>query len=279
MRRSDLPRLPQANMDGGKAMLNVFKQSQRFAAGALLTATLLLGACATSENAGYQSDRRAVRAVDIARYSVLDDWFWRSRYFDPYYSAFYSGYGVWHDPWVLWSLRTGHYQSPWHWRFDPFYSPWRFGSWGYHGGYWQSRWGGYWGGFSPSFGYYGYPPHYRYRSRYGNARHDRGLAPAGGTDSANRALELLRASEQRRQPDYRAPTTGNGLPNPSAWPTPSQEDRSVLQMERPRRDSDVQFRRESRTNQQRSVFPAGSGPMRESGRRFESDNLRGRQDE
>ena len=261
----------------------------------------ILAGCASfnDRQAGYNGPQHGTQA---RRYSVMDDWFWRSRYFDSYYSAAYSGYGVWHDPWLMWTLRSGRYGSFGHWQFDPFYSPWRgFGP--------RFGWGGY--GFGSGWGH-GYPyfPHSGfYGSSYGyrypvQIRNGRGLSVApNSAEGADRALELLRQSERRNAPDYGLGPgngPGNGFPNgPSdarGWPMQSRQDRAILQMETPRRDDGQRDRRNDggglpSTERSDSVFPSDMGRGREADRfdssesRFENprrsqDELkRGRQDE
>lgn len=262
-----------------------FIRALKLAAVSLVFAAALVG-CASFERQsgqgqGFESQSRSQRAQQNRRYSVMDDWFWRSRYFDHYYSAAYSGYGIWNDPWLMWTLRSGRYGGFGHWQFDPFYSPWR--GFGYGFGSRSYGFGSGWGHGYPYFGYsnYGYP------IRIVNGR---GLASVpNSTENADRALLLLRQSERRNAPDYGSGAGngfGAGFPGGSAdwrsWTTPSRQDRAILQMETPRRDDGGL----PRTEQRESAFPSDLGRGRErdtferSERSFErSEPHRERQDE
>ncbi len=248
-----------------------------------ISITAALAGCASLDER--QASQTGVeRSAQARRYSVMDDWFWRSRYFDSYYDAAYSGYGVWHDPWLMWTLRSGRYGSFGHWQFDPFYSPWRgFGP--------RFGWGSF--GFGSGWGHgYPYYPYSRYYgSNYGyrypvQVRDGRGLAvAANSTESADRALELLRQSERRNAPDYGA-VSGSAFPGRSDvrnWPMQNRQDRAILQMETPRRDDGQSSQQNDRgglpsAERRESVFPSDMGRGRErdvfesSERRFEQSS-------
>jgi len=206
----------------------------------LAVLSLALASCASFDSPYQYTDRsaRAERSAQYHRYSVMDDWFWRSRAFDGYYGAAYAGYGVWQDPWLMWTLRSGRYGGFGHWQFDPFYSPWRgIGSrFGWSGFGFGSGWGhGY-----PYFAYSNYGYRYRYPVRAVNGR---GLSAAPySTYGADRALLLLQQSERRNSPDYGGRSSsgfGSGFPSGSAdlrsWPMQNQQNRANLQMETQRR--------------------------------------------
>jgi hypothetical protein len=208
----------------------------------LALALCALAGCA-SQSATTQTDqaRRAqeIRVADSHRYHVLDDWYWRSRLFDPYRNAYFAGYGVWGDPWLYWDLRYGaHGRSLW----DPFdrfsWDP-HFRSRFYFSRPYSGFWGAYWG--SPWFDQrFLYGRNTGYRPYQHN---DRGLEQApNSTASADRALELLRQTERRRSID-----PGTRPSQPSFFP------RDMGSMQRSRSTSDwpsssqePNFRHESR---------------------------------
>ena len=250
---------------------------------------LALVSCASFDN--QSTDRQAgfVHSQQYQRYSVMDDWFWRSRYFDNYYGAAYAGYGVWSDPWLMWTLRSGRYGGFGHWQFDPFYSPWRgIGS--------RFAWGGF--GFGSGWGH-GYPyfalPRYGYRYPH-RVVNGRGLSAAPNTaESAEQALLLLQQSERRNAPDYGdRPRSGFGgsFPDSSSdlrsWPTQSRQDRSILQMETPRRDDggglpsterSASFPSDRGRSQERSIFEPRERSFEPPPRRQESESRQDVQDE
>ena len=247
--------------------------------------SLSLVSCTSFDSQSTDRSARYARSQQHQRYSVMDDWFWRSRFFDHYYSAAYAGYGVWHDPWLMWTLRSGRYGGFGHWQFDPFYSPWRgFGS--------RFGWSGYglgsgWGHGYPYFGYSNYG--YRYPVRVVNSR---GLAIVPNlTESADRALLLLQQSERRNAPDY-GRGIGSGFPGGSAdlrsWPTPSRQDRAILQMEIPRRgdaglpsseDRGPVFPSEMGRGRARDNFEARGSRFEQPRRHQQSESNRSQQDE
>ena len=252
---------------------------------------LALVSCASFDSQSTDRQARLDRSQQYHRYSVMDDWFWRSRYFDNYYGAAYAGYGVWHDPWLMWTLRSGRYGGFGHWQFDPFYSPWRgIGS--------RFAWSGFgfgsgWGHGYPYFG----PPRYGYGYRYPHrVVNGRGLLAAPNTaESAEQALLLLQQSERRNAPDFGGRPgggIGGGFPSGSAdlrsWPTQSRQDRSIMQLETPRQgdggglpstERSESFPSELGRSRERSTFERSERSFEPPQRRQESESHRDRQDE